>query len=520
MSKGDLLLAIDCGTQSLKAMALDGQGSLQGLVRIPFDPPFRSQRPGWAEQDPLLYWDSLCRATNGLFSGVGVPRERIAGVSLTSQRGTVVNLDRRGNPLRPAILWLDQRKASRVDPIGGWWGLLFKLAGLSGTVTYIQKEAEANWVLANEPEIWRNTHKYLLLSGYLHFKLTDLFVDSVGCQVGYIPFDYKRLRWARSWDWKWKLPIRPEMLPELVPPGRQLGEISQRAAAETRIPAGTPVIAAAADKACEVLGSGGMSPSVGCISYGTTATINVTHHKYLEPIALIPAYPAAIPGSHSLEVQIFRGYWMVSWFKRELGQAEQARARELGREAEALLEELASEVPPGSLGLVLQPYWTPGIRMPGPEARGCIVGFGDSHSKGHIYRSILEGIGYALREGKERIEAKTKIPIRELRVSGGGSRSQLAMQITADIFGLPASRPHLWEASGLGAAICCSVGLGFFSSYQEAMNSMTRIQERFEPNPDNHELYSSLYCRVYRKLYSRLEPLYRELQQITGYPPR
>ncbi len=518
MPAKDLLLAIDCGTQSVKAMAFDVQGNMQGIVKIPFDPPYHCPQPGWAEQDPRYYWRCLCQATQKLFQERSIPKERIAGVSLTTQRGTVINLDKKGEPLRPAILWLDQRRTQGLKPIGGWWGLLFFLAGLRPTLAYIQSEAEANWIKNHEPQLWANTHKFLLLSGYLSFMLIEKYLDSVGCQVGYIPFDYKRLCWARDWDWKWQLPIRREMLPELVSPGSIMGEITARAAGETGIPKGTPLIAAAADKACEVLGSGSLEPSVGCISYGTTATINVTHKKYLEPVRLIPAYPAAVPGYRSLEVQIFRGYWMVSWFKREFGHPERLEAERLGLEAEALFDRLVGEVPPGSMGLVLQPYWSPGIRFPGPEAKGCIIGFGDVHTRSHFYRAMLEGLAYGLLEGKERIERKTRVPIREIRVSGGGSQSRSAMQVTADIFNLPTCRPRLYETSGLGAAICAAVGLGLFPSHKEAVEGMTQVGEGFDPIPANHELYRAIYERVYKRIYSRLKPLYKEIRDITGYP--
>ncbi|MEJ5375418.1 MAG: FGGY-family carbohydrate kinase [bacterium] len=518
MAEKDLILAIDCGTQSIKAMAFDVHGQMQGMVKVPFEPVFHSPKPGWAEQDPLYYWKSLCEATQKLFCEKGVEKHRIAGVSLTTQRATVVNVDFQGNPLRPAILWLDQRRTQGLKPIGGWWGLVFSLAGLKPTLAYIQREAEANWIQTHQPKIWEKTHKFLLLSGYLSFMLTGEYLDSVGCQVGYIPFDYKRLCWAKKWDWKWQLPITRDQLPELVDPGAIMGAITPRSSQQTGIPPGTPVIAAASDKACEVIGCGGLEPWVGCISYGTTATINVTHKKYLEPVPLIPAYPSAIPGYHCLEVQIFRGYWMVSWFKKEFGHPERLEAEQKHTEAETLLDRLLEQTAPGSMGLVLQPYWSPGIRFPGPEAKGCILGFGDVHTRGHLYRAILEGLAYALREGKERIEKKTKVPVSELRISGGGSQSRGALQITADVFNLPTYRAKSHEASGLGAAICAAVGLGFFNSYKEAIEAMTQVQELFEPNAGNSRLYDALYARIYKRIYSRLKPLYEEIREITGYP--
>ena len=311
-----------------------------------------------------------------------------------------------------------------------------------------------------------------------------------------------------------------QKLVELVPPSGKLGEISTQASAETGIPAGLPVIAAAADKACEVIGAGCLEPHIGCLSYGTTATICTTHQRYIEPIPLIPPYPAAMPDAYCLESQVYRGFWMVSWFKQEFGLNEQIIAEQRQIEPEELFDELVGQVPPGSMGLVLQPYWSPGLKYPGPEAKGAIIGFGDVHTRAHLYRAILEGLAYALREGMLRTEKRSKVPVLELRISGGGSQSNAAMQLTADIFGLPAARPHLYETSGLGAAIDAAVGLKLHPDFHTAVNAMTRTSQIFEPDPQNHQLYDALFHEVYRHLYTRLRTLYERIRQITGYPPR
>jgi sugar (pentulose or hexulose) kinase len=373
-----------------------------------------------------------------------------------------------------------------------------------------------NWIRTHQPEIWARTYKYLFLSGYLTHCLTGKFVDSVGSTVGYVPFDYKRLAWSRGYDWKWQaVPLRREMLPDLVPPAGILGEITPEASQATGIPAGLPLVAAASDKACEVIGAGCLDPHTACISYGTTATINTTHTKYIELIPLIPPYPAAVPGAYSLELQIYRGFWMVSWFKKEFGQVESLIAEERGVEPETLFDELVSSVPPGSQGLLLQPYWSPGLKSPGPEARGAILGFGDVHTRAHLYRAILEGLAYALREGGERTARRSGVPITALRVAGGGSQSNAAMQITADIFGLPTARPHVYEASGLGAAIDAAVGLRLHPSFDAAVSAMTHLGDTFEPDSQTHQAYNELYQRVYLRMYARLRPLYEEIHSIT-----
>ncbi len=339
------------------------------------------------------------------------------------------------------------------------------------------------------------------------------FADSVGCQVGYIPFDYKKQGWEASWGWKWQaVPVDIGKLPELVPVASKIGEITSKAAQETGIPEGLPLIASAADKATEVLGAGCLAPHIACLSYGTTATINTTHKKYIEVIPLIPPYPAAVPGQYSFEIQIYRGYWMVTWFKQQFGFREQNLADAKGLEPEAFFDDLVHAAPPGCDGLVLQPYWSPGLVFPGPEARGAIIGFSDVTTRAHVYRAILEGLAYALREGAERTTRRSGVPITELRVAGGGSQSEAAMQLTADVFGLPTSRPHIYDASGLGAAMDAAVGAGIHPDFPTAILEMTRVRDTFLPDSKVHERYDEIYHGVYKKMYKQLQPLYKVMK--------
>ena len=517
-TRQDTLLAIDFGTQSVRAMIFDLAGNTIAKSKVIIEPYFSTQ-PGWAEQHTDYFWENLCKACQGLWAMEGVVKSAIQGVALTTQRATMINVDESGKALRPAISWLDQRHGKHIPPIGGIWGLFFKIARASADAAQFQAEADANWINMNQPEIWRKTHKYLMLSGYLTYQLTGQFVDSIGSPVGYLPFSAHRLNWAHPLDWRWSAtPIHLDMLPKLIPPTEVLGEITARAEQVTGIPAGLRLISAAADKACEVVGSGCLDSNIGCLSYGTTATFNTMQSKYLEIAPPIPPYPAAIPNSYNPEAAVNRGYWMVSWFKREFAHYEQQLAAARGVETESLFDELLNAVPPGSMGLILQPYWMPTFKLLGPEAKGAIIGFGDVHTRAHIYRAILEGLAYALREGKERTERRSHVQITELRVSGGGAQSNAAMQLTADIFGLPASRSHTTETSALGAAIDAAVGLKLHPDFRTAINAMTRLERTFTPNAAAQEIYDQLYKRVYKQMYHRLHPLYVEIQKITGYP--
>ncbi len=519
MTAADRLLALDVGTQSVRAMVFDPVGNLLARTKIPIEPCLPGP-PGDCEQDADLYWQALGEACRALWQQPGIAKDAIAGVALTTQRGTVVPTDADGEPLRRAMVWLDRRRAEGLPRIGGRWGLAFRAARATETVATFQAEAEANVLARAEPEMWSRVRRYLFLSGFLVHRLTGRFADSIAAQVGYVPFDFKGLRWAAGGDWKWlAVPIDRAWLPDLVRPGDPIARITPAAAEATGIPAGLPLIAAAGDKACEVLGSGALDPHVGAISLGTTATFNTTHRRYVEVIPMVPPYPAAVPDAYSLEVQVYRGFWMIEWFKREFGAAEVARARELGVDPEMLFDDLVAATPPGSMGLVLQPYWSPGVRIPGPEAKGAVIGWGDVHTRAHLYRSILEGLAYALREGMERTGRRSRVPVTEIRVSGGGSQSPAAVQLVADVFGLPAKRPHTHETSGLGAAIDAAVGLGIHPSFEAAVAAMTRTAETRDPDPAAHALYDELYRTAYLRLYRQLRPLYREIRRITGYPP-
>ena len=510
----ELVLAIDCGTQSVRALLIDLHGQIVAKHQKLIQGYFATQE-GWLEHDAEALWRTTTSTCQGLWAENAPLRPRVKGLVVTAQRGTMLIVDSKGRPLRPFIIWLDQRRATHSRNFTLGWKLAFKAAGVSRTIDYFTREAELNWIEEHEAEKLARTHKVLLVSGWLNYRLTGRFADSVGSQVGYVPFDFRRHRWASAGNWKWQaLPVRPEHLPDLVDVGKPLGSLTQEAARAIGVPQDLTVIAGAADKACEILGAGAVRPDIGALSYGTAATIDITTSRYVETTPFLPPYPAAVPGQYNPEVQISRGYWMVNWFKEQFGQPECAAASALGLAPEVLFDRLVTTVPPGAQGLLLQPYWTPGIRHPGPHARGAVIGFSDVHTRAHLYRAILEGLAYALREGKERIEAKARVQIRSLRVSGGGSQSDAAMQLTADIFNLPASRSHTFETAGLGAAVVGAVGLGLHRDFPSAISAMTRLGQTFEPDSSHTALYDELYRGVYRRMYVRLEPLYARLQNI------
>ncbi len=190
------LLAIDLGTQSCRALVFDPKGNLIAKSQIPIDTFSTPPEPGWVEQDPELFWQIVCQACQAVWEMPSVRKDALLGVSITTQRSTIINLGVDGKPLRPAIHWSDQRRTPPgLKPIGGFWGgLAFAITGMTPTVSYLMAEAEINWIRRNQPEIWEKTHKYMLLSGYMHYRLTGELVESTGNMATYMPFDYKKTK--------------------------------------------------------------------------------------------------------------------------------------------------------------------------------------------------------------------------------------------------------------------------------------------------------------------------------------
>ena len=513
------ILSIDCGTQSLRAILFSLSGSILDNEQIHYE-PYSSTNPGWAEQDAEVYWQSLCQATQTLKSRSLSDFKKIVGVGITTQRNTLINLDKDGNPLRPCTVWLDQRKAkAEYKPNFVIAGLL-NVLGMKKTLENMEADGKCNWIRQNQPEIWRKTHKYVQTSGFLNYRLTNEFSDSVASQIGHIPFDYKKQQWS---DLKNPLEIGPRLfpipldkLPYLLPAGEELGKITQNASELTGIPKGLPVIACGSDKGCETIGMGVMDDSMASLSFGTIATVQTTVQKYMEPLPFIPSYPAAVPGYWNPEMEIFRGFWMVTWFKNEFATAEVQKAEKQGIQAEVVMDELLKDTQPGAMGLMMQPYWSPSLGE--KNGKGAMIGFGEVHTKAHVYRAIIEGLGYGLLDGAKRLEKRGKMKFEKYTVSGGGSQSDEICQIMADIFNKPILRGTTHESSCLGAAIITAFGTKNFDSLQEAAKNMVHYKDTFLPNPENAKVYERLFEEVYIKMYKKLEPLNVKLKEITGYP--
>ena len=510
--KEKYVLTVDCGTQSIRSLIFDSKGNLIIKIKKTF-PEYYRKKDTWVEADAEMFWKYLIDVVEKTRNEKPEIFNKVMGVSVTTQRDSVVFLDKDYQPLRNVIMWMDTRKTEKPKKMKPWANILLRIVSFKRIAEEFNKECKAHWVEENEKEVWKKTKKIVLLSTYLNYKLTGKLKDSKASTIGHIPFDYKNQEWSGKYDIKKQIfQIDREMLPELVNPGEELGYISSEVEVLTGIKKGLPLIASGSDKGCETIGTGTIDLTSGSISLGSQATIQTTSKKYFELRRLFPPFTAVRPGYYNPEINIYRGYWMVKWFEEEFAHEELKITNGDTQKALNLLNGKLKKVPPGSEGLILQPFW--GKELLRPEARGSIIGFSDKHKKIHIYRAIIEGIGFALLEGIERIEKKSKVKMERLAISGGGSQSDSICQICADIFDRDIYRVQTYETSGLGAAIAVFVGTKYYSDFEEAMENMIHYKKVFKPNKENAKIYREIVNKGYRKLYKRLKPLYKELENI------
>lgn len=511
--KERIVLVFDVGTQSTRALLINNRGCILAKEQKKHEPPYVSPDTDYAEQDAQFYYGKLCESALALKEKEPDRWARVEAVSLTAIRSTCVCVDREGTPIRPAFVWLDNRKAEGTPRFSQLSRIMLKAVGMEQTANMQYRKAQCNWMREKEPENWEKTYKYLMISGYLIFRLTGKMVDSAASMVGRVPFDHRTRTWQKKSDLTRPVfPIEPEKLCEIVEPGEILGRVSAKAAADTGLPEGLPLFASGSDKACEILGLGCITKEKAAISFGTTATVTFTTDAYVEPERFIPPYASVMRGHFTPEIEIFRGYWLVSWFKREFAAKEIETAQTLGISAEELLNRRLKEVPAGCEGLIFQPYFTPNTTM--PVAKGAVIGFSDVHTRIHIYRAIIEGINFALMDGLKLLEKQSGHKFLEIYVGGGGAQSDEICQITADMFGLPVIRTQTFEVSGIGSAIAAFVGMGEFTDYEEAVGSMVFKKDFFSPDMQQHQIYNTLYEEIFRNIYGRLSPLYQRLNDI------
>lgn len=510
------ILVIDIGTQSLRASIIDSENNILVVSKQHYETPYISPQPGFAEQDANYYLNKLCMATDEIEKSTPGILNTIEAMVLVSFRDSSVMLDAGNEPIGNAVLWLDQRitRQGNMPQFNFFEKLGFKLIGMTDSVRFNAERSPANWIKIHRPDLWTKMKHFVTLPAYFNYKITGNLAISRADFVGHYAGNCKKGILNPKSSFRHRLfGIPYECNPDLIDVGDIIGRVSVDFAKLSKIPVGTPLYAAGTDKCCETFGNGCIDKTTASISLGTACSIDIVDKVYKEPDKFLPSYPVPYKnGGWDEEIQIYRGLWMIGWFSENFGKIDLVEAEKEGISLEEHIEKVIRNVNPGCDGLVLQPYWGPGLKR--PNAKGSIVGFSGVHTRYHLYRAMIEGIAFALREGMETIMKKTHVKPSKIVISGGGSQSELFCQIFADIFNLPIYQSVEAESTTIGAAMSCFLSMGVYKSPKEAISVMVKDGKKFTPDLENNKIYEKLYKSVYLDMYPSLKHLYNSCKNF------
>jgi xylulokinase len=503
------MMGIDVGTTGTRAVIVRPDGHVVGAATGDHQ-PMRMAKPGWAEQDPADWWDATVQAVRSALDAAGLQGGDIAAVGLSGQMHGVVLLDKAYAVIRPALIWCDQRSQPQCDWITARVGAERLIQLVSNPALTGFSAPKLLWVRDNEPQSYERAAHFLLPKDFVRLRLTGEFATDVSDASGTLLFDVTNRRWSQ--EMLGALDIDAQLLPRAYESPEITGQITGETAVVTGLRAGTPVVGGGGDQASSAVGNGIVLPGLTSATLGTSGVIfTYTEAPKLDPQGRIHTFCHAVPGKwHVMGVTQGAGL-SLRWFREHFGQSEAWYARQTGIDSYDLIIKEAENVPPGSEGLLWLPYLM-GERTPhlDAHARGMWFGLTAAHTRAHLIRSILEGVAFSLRDSLE-IFKELEIPVEQIRVSGGGSRSFLWRQIQADIYGKELVTLRTAEGSAFGAALLAGAGAKIYSSVQESAQQAIQIREHMAPQVENVRTYDRLY-EIYRSLY----PAVRELAHKLG----
>lgn len=503
----DLVIGVDSSTTAVKAIAWDKQGRTVAQSRASFE--MFSPQPNWYEQRAEDWWTSLCSVLRSVTAQVGVGR--VAAMCITHQRETFVPVDENCQPIRNAILWLDERSRLQLDELDQRVGndVIHAITGKGPSTK--QSLPKLVWLQQHEPEVIRRAYKILDVHAFLVYRLTGRWVTSLPCADPMGLIDMQAGDWSH--ELMHKLGFDPATFVDIVLPGSVLGEVNERAAELTGLNPGTPIVAGAGDGQSAGLGANITSPGKAYLNLGT-AMVSGAHSDTYVHSQYFRTLCSPIAGAFVPEEVLGGGTFTVSWFVDQFGP--DVGNLKLPLTAEELLEVAASKLPPGSLGLMLVPYWN-AVMPPywDAGATGITIGWTGAHRREHFYRAILEGIAYEHRLAMEGVAKATGHELDEFILMGGGSRSGLWCQIVADVTGRKVTRASTTEATNLGAGILAAAAVGWYGTVRDAAAAMTSTEQRFEPSEKTHKIYDRLYKEVYVGIFPALQTYVDRLTALT-----
>ncbi len=509
----EYLLGIDIGTSGARAALVSASGEVIEACEISHG--FEAPEVGWAEQNAEVYWSSFCEVVSTLLERSRIKAHKIVGLGISGLTPDCLPVNDRGDPLAPAILWLDRRAIKESEYLKSYLGEdeIVQLTG-NGIDPYFGL-VKLLWLKNNMGEIYEKSYKIVNVKDFIVGRLTGKFVsDYSDAALGGVAFDIKK----RQWDAEIlrEIGLNIDKLPALYKSDEIVGSVTPEASHVTGIPPGIPVVAGAPDGFANLVSMGVVDVGDSGMSLGTSGVWGVAHKgdNFAREILTCPA--ASDPELLISFAALATSGGVYKWFKDNIATSETFLGNILHLEPYEIMNIQAETSPPGANGLILLPYFA-GERTPiwDPLARGVVFGLSLTHTRGDLYRSVFEGIGYAFLDNWQVME-KTGIRLpKQVRLSGGGAKSKLLREILASVLGVPMVLLEDAGSAEVGDAFIAGKGVGVFESYDEIKKGV-KIREEIEPDYSLNRFYKDIYTRIYKELYPALKKFFPGLVEIAA----
>src|SRR4051794_16718269 len=507
------LLGIDIGTSGTKTLICDSKGKV--LATAMAEHPISSPKPGWSEQDPQDWWRATVQATKAVLKKAKVKPTDIGGIGLSGQMHGSVFLGDGPRPLRPALLWNDQRTAEQCAEIGSKAGGREKLIELVANPALTGFTApKILWIRQHEPRVYERTRHILLPKDYVRYCMTGEYATEVSDASGTLLLDVVNRRWSDKL--LGLLRIDKSLMPRLHESPEITGQLHEQGARALGLRPGTPVVGGGGDQAAGAVGNGIVTTGVVSATLGTSGVVFAhADQPTRDPRGRVHTMCHAVPGKWCVFGCMLSAGGSFQWFRNQLGADEVAQAKKKGVDPYELLIAEAEQAPPGCEGLFFLPYLT-GERCPHPDpnARGGWVGATARTDRAMLIRSLLEGVTYGMRDALE-IMKNMGVPVTQVRASGGGARSGFWRQLQADVYNQPVALTNATEGPAYCVALLAGVGTGVWAGVEEACRKCIKQREKINPNKNSAAKYEPFY-RTYDKLYFDLKDRFREIASLEG----
>ena len=504
------LIGIDLGTSGTKTVLFDEKGNVIASKTIEY--PLYQARNGWAEQEPLDWWNAAKDTIKAVIAESGISNADIAGVGISGQMHGLVMLDENGEVLRRSIIWCDQRTAKECEEITRKVGAKRLIEITANPALTGFTASKILWVRNNQPEIYAKCAHILLPKDYVRYMLTGDFATEVSDASGMQLLDIPGRCWSKEvCD---KLEIDMSLLPKVYESPEITGVISEKAAALTGLKAGTIVVGGAGDNAAAAVGTGVVENGKAFTTIGTSGVVFAhTDDITIDPQGRVHTFCCAVPGAwHVMGVTQGAGL-SLKWYRDNFCKEEIETARGMGVDPYYLMDKQAERSPIGCNKLLYLPYLM-GERTPhlDPDCRGVFFGLSAIHTKYDMLRAVMEGVTFSQRDSVEVLRSMG-VETKEMLACGGGGSSKLWRQMLADTYNCPVKTVVSKEGPALGVAILAAVGAGIYKSVPEACREVIRTNPAQEPIAENVPEYEKYYG-IYRSLYPALKGIYKNLAEL------